>query len=149
MLLSLNSELNGVKTNLQAITQGSEVDSGVAHGQLLSRLVEMTLDTTDDNSESLATLRNEIVDAMSAEALVDASAIIGNFQRMVRIADGTGIPLDKPVAILSAGLRKKLGFNEFGSANLTPKVGALTHWLAIKLRPLLMKKMAGKPSQSS
>lgn len=149
MLLSLNSEMNGKDINLQAITEGSDVDSGVAHGQLLSRLVELTLDNTDNSDDSIATVRNQIVDAMSAEALVDASAIIGNFQRMVRIADGTGIPLDKPVAILSAGLRKKLGFNKFGSANLTPKVSAMTQWLATKLRPFIIKKMTAKPSQSS
>jgi hypothetical protein len=89
-----------------------------------------------------------LVDELGAEALVDASAVIGNFQRMVRIADGSGIPLDKPVSIISAGLREELGYNEFGSANLTPKVGAATKWLGAKLRPLFLKKLARSRSEA-
>lgn len=30
---------------------------------------------------------------MGVEAMVDAAAVASNFERMVRIADGTGIPL--------------------------------------------------------
>ena len=146
MLLSVSSELTGQDTNLKAITQGSEVDSGVPQGMLLSRLVELTLDTSQDNTAALATVRQQLVDEMSTDALVDASAVIGNFQRMVRIADGTGIPLDKPVSIISAGLREELGYNQFGSANLTPKVGAVAKWFGAKLRPLFIKKLAqGRP----
>ena len=44
-------------------------------------------------------------------ALVDAAAVVGNFERMVRIADGTGIPLDKPVAMVSADMREELGLD--------------------------------------
>ena len=142
MLLRVNSEISGTDTNLSAITEGSDALSGVLHGELLSKLVELTLDTEDDHSQALAQVRAQLVDAMSAEALVDASAVIGNFQRMVRIADGTGIPLDKPVAIISAGLREELGYNKFGSADQTPKVGAVSRWLGEKLRPLMIKRLA-------
>lgn len=142
MLLRVNSELSGTETNLGAITEGSKSASGVLHGELLSQLVELTLDTEADHSQALAEVRAQLVEAMSTAALVDASAVIGNFQRMVRIADGTGIPLDKPVAIISAGLREELGYNDFGSAALTPKVGAVTRWLGERLQPLMIKRLA-------
>ena len=48
---------------------------------------------TRDESE-LASSRTKLLSAANAEVLVDAAAVAGNFQRMVRIADSTGIPLD-------------------------------------------------------
>lgn len=119
MLLRVNSELNDQAPNLHAITKGTAVESGVAHGELLSELAELSLDQS--NADRLAAVRQKIVDTMSPEALVDAVAVIGNFQRMVRIADGTGIPLDTPVALMSADLRAELGYNGLGSAKNTPE----------------------------
>ena len=142
MLLRVNSEITGTETNLQAINDGANTPSGVPQGELLSQLVELTLDTSTDNSGALAEIRQQLHDALGAEGLVDACAIIGNFQRMVRIADGTGIPLDKPVAIISAGIRKELNFDRFGSAERTAQVSPMMQWLGEKLRPLLIKMMA-------
>ena len=118
------------------------MDSGVEHGKLLSKLVETTLQPDQHEPDEASNVRQAICTDMSAQALVDASAIIGNFQRMVRIADGTGIPLDKPVAVISAGLREQLGYNQFGSAKLTPKVGWLLQWLGERFRPLVIKRLA-------
>ncbi len=135
----MNSQLAGETTNLDAIREGSGVTSGVPDGELLSRLVELTLDDSADNADELAGVRDAIVAAMDAPALVDAAAVIGNFQRMVRIADGTGIPLDKQVAMISADVRDELRLNEFGSANLTPAPGPIGRFLGRHLRPLLIK----------
>lgn len=89
-------------------------------------------------------IRASLSEGISPEGLVDASAIIGNFQRMVRIADGTGIPLDEPVAIMSAGVREDLGLNEFGSAGLTPKVGWFKRRLGEILGPRMVRRIAAK-----
>ena len=142
MLLRVNSEINGNETDLTTITQGPEVDSGVPQGNLLSQLVDTTLKPTEYPPEAAVQVRQDICDAIGAEALVDASAIVGNFQRMVRIADGTGIPLDKQVAVISADLREELGYNKFGSANLTPKVGWFARWMGRKVAPMFIKRMA-------
>ena len=135
----MNSQLSGENTNLEAIRSGSGTISGVPDGELLSRLVELTLDSANDNTAELAEVRQAIVEAMDAPALIDAAAVIGNFQRMVRIADGTGIPRDKPVAMISADVRDELRLNEFGSADLTPAPGPIGRWLGRNLRPLLIK----------
>ena len=42
------------------------------------------------DSAQLAQVRDKVRGEMGDEQLVDAIAIAGNFQRMVRIADGTG-----------------------------------------------------------
>lgn len=143
MLLRVTSEIDDQIPNLKSITQGKDVVSGVAHGELLSELVELTLDQ-HHQADSLATTRQAISDAMSPEALVDAAAVIGNFQRMVRIADGTGIPLDKPIAAMTADMREELGYNDFESAKNTPPVNRLLAWLAITFRPLMIKRMTAQ-----
>ena len=61
---------------------------------------------------------------MGPDALVDAAAVVGNFQRMVRIADGTGIPVDKQMNVLTAGLREDLGIDRFASRANTAEVGS-------------------------
>ena len=43
----------------------------------------------------LAERRAAVESALGAEAVVDAAATVANYQRMVRIADGCGIPLDR------------------------------------------------------
>ena len=126
--------------------EGNQVDSGIAYGNLLSDLVEQTLNC---DSQALAQTRKDIVSAIGPEALVDAAAIIGNFQRMVRIADGTGIPLDKPVAIMSADIRQQLNFDRFGSADLTPKVGTIGRWFGRTFGPQLLKRLAKKRAPST
>ena len=55
--------------------------------------------------------------------MVDAAGVIANFQRMVRIADGTGIPLDKRVVALTADLRDELGLNDYPTVRLTREAG--------------------------
>lgn len=142
MLLRVNSELNNNETDLAAITEGAEVASGVPQGELLSQLVETTLKPAEYPAEAAIQVRQDICDQLGAAALVDACAVIGNFMRMVRIADGTGIPLDKQVAVISADLREELGYDQFGSAGLTPRVGRLARWLGRKARPLIIKRLA-------
>ena len=50
------------------------------------------------------------------QAAVDAAGIVANFQRMVRIADGCGIPLDDFTKDATADVREALGIHEYASA---------------------------------
>ena len=77
--------------------------------------------------------------------MIDAAGIIANFQRMVRIADGTGIPLDEPVAMMTQDLRSDLGINKYGSAGNAPSLAFPKRLFGRILRPILpalMKRMA-------
>ena len=64
----------------------------------------------------LAERRAAVESALGAEAVVDAAATVANYQRMVRIADGCGIPLDRFTDEQSAEWRASLGVDEYYSA---------------------------------
>ena len=94
----------------------NEVESGVEHGAVLLRFADAAVGRAPD----LAEAREALHAAMGADAVVDCAAVVANFQRMVRIADGCGIPLD-PVAIgASADFRERLGVHAYSSAANTP-----------------------------
>ena len=107
--------------------------SGVAHGEQLVRFAEAVLGR--DNA-LLERARQDALDALGPEAFVDAAAVVGNFQRMVRIADGTGIPLDTPVNALSTDLQSEIGIDSYSSAGNTPPLGTLARILGRVLRPV-------------
>ena len=64
--------------------------------------------------------RDALQHACGLEAMIDTAAVVANFQRMVRIADSTGIPLDTGMTGMTTALREELGINEFASASNTP-----------------------------
>jgi hypothetical protein len=146
MMLRESSKASGEAVNLNTVTAGDDVDSGVeAQGELLA-LVDATLNQAP--APQLADARDAIVQQLDAAALIDAAAVIGNFQRMTRIADGTGLPLDEPVTALTVELREELGINEFSSAEYTPKVGWLKQRLIKVLFPVILKQMRKRAADS-
>jgi hypothetical protein len=130
----VSSELDHQEVDVQAVVQGAETDSGVTAGAELLGFAESVLRDLAD----LEQRRQAVQAALGDDALVDAAGVVANFQRMVRIADGTGIPLDKPVAVLSADLRDALNLDTFGSADQTPRVGTMARLLGRLLRPLML-----------
>ena len=107
MMLRVSSTIQGEEANLQTIVQGDAAASGVDGQAELLALVDATLDA--DASAHLGEAQRRLAERLGDAALVDAAAVIGNFERMTRIADGTGIPLDAPVAAMTADLREDLG----------------------------------------
>ena len=101
--------------NLRAVVDGADADSGVPSGAELVAFVEAAVAGDGDLTEA----RSRLEDALGGEAVVDAAAVIGNFQRMTRIADSTGIPVDERTAAFTEDLRDALGLNEFVSARLS------------------------------
>jgi hypothetical protein len=74
-----------------AITKGGAVDSGVARGEVLVALVDAALDEdTSALEEARVAARRDLGDA----AFVDACAAIASFNAVVKVADGTGIPIE-------------------------------------------------------
>ena len=100
--------------NLDAIVQGQDVDSGVPGGSELIRFTDAVL----ENPADLEAARAALVERLGEAEMVDAAGVIGNFQRMVRIADSTGIPVDGRMAEISAEVRGQLGLNQLPSARL-------------------------------
>ena len=89
------------------------VDTGVPQGELLLEFCESVLgkSVTDLNKS-----RDKLHKALGSKAVSAAAAVIGNFTKNDRIANGLGIPLAKMVMKETETLRDELGLNKFRSA---------------------------------
>jgi hypothetical protein len=97
--------------NLAALTEhAAATSSGVEHGHLLIAFAEAIV---MDNEAALTHARHAVIEGISPEAMVDAAGVASNFERMVRIADATGIQLDARMAALSQEVRDTLQLERF------------------------------------
>jgi hypothetical protein len=113
MLLRASSEFAGEKADLGA-SVGRGGDGGIPHGDRLLRFAEAVSRGDDDTDDARLALRAAVGEA----AFVDAAAIVGIFNGLVRTADATGIPLDENTLHTSSGFRVDLALNDFaGAAN--------------------------------
>lgn len=134
MLLRASGTISGQDLDLRAITDPrAAAASGIAHAAALVRFVDAAV--AEDAAERAAA-REALRTAVGPAGLVDAAAVVGNFERMTRIADATGIALDAPVEMMSADLRETLGLEGFASAAQTPRSGRLRTRFARVLRGL-------------
>lgn len=58
------------------------------------------------------------IGTVGPEAVVDAAAVAGAFQGLDRIANGTGIPIEKAKARMTEDLLEELGLNQYSTARL-------------------------------
>jgi hypothetical protein len=148
-MLRASIEYQGLDAaGVRAISEGAKVgDAGIRHGAHLVAFAEAAV--AGDGAE-LATARDALREAAGSAALVDAAGVVGNFERMVRIADGTGIPIDSFVAQLSGGIREELGLDDFSTRRVAPG-GPLLRVFAPVLRgaALLGFRIAGRRARSS
>ena len=136
MLLRASSELQGESADLHAVTDGeAAAHSGVVDGEILVRFAEACVQGTD---EELDRARADALAKLQPDAFVDAAAVVGNFQRMVRIADGAGIPLDTPLQVLASNVVTEIGIDQFSSAQNTRPLGALGRLAGRVLSPVAM-----------
>ena len=112
-MLRASIEYHGQDGDLRAVTEGSKIgDGGIPHG---GKLVAFAEAAVSGDAAQLATARDALRDAIGSEGLVDTAGVVGNFQRMVRIADGSGIPLDGVVRTLSEDFRQEIGLEDFST----------------------------------
>jgi hypothetical protein len=113
-MLRASVETDGAEVDYRGIVDGeSAEDSSIPAAGALVGLVEASLSDGENNAEEA---RERVRRELGSEALVDAAAVIGNFERMTRIADSTGIPLDAPVNVMTESIRAELGIDGYGSA---------------------------------
>lgn len=134
---------------MNAVIEGdADGTSGLPHGDVLTAFAE-ALVAGDD--AALAGARTRVAQALGPGGLVDAAAVASNFERMNRIADATGIPLDTPVAALSSDLRDSLGLDRFASAAHTRRLGWFGRATGAALRFVLRsvcRRTAARRSQA-
>jgi hypothetical protein len=88
----------------------SAATSGVEYGTELLAFADAMVGEDD---EALTHVRHVVIEALSPAAMVDAAGMASNFERMVRIADATGIPLDARMQALSQEVRDTLHLERF------------------------------------
>ncbi len=145
-MLRASIEYSGVDANLKGISEGIKAgDAGIAHGE---RLITFASAAVAGDPTELATARDGLRNVAGSGALVDAAAVVGNFQGMVRIADGAGIPLDGATLALTSGLREDLGVEHYASRRLGGSAGfAKMFGPALRGVASLGLRMAGRNSR--
>ena len=139
-MLRASVEAKQGEVDLRAISEGARDDAvGVTHAAELTTFAEAAL---GNDSAALARARDALRAKAGAAALVDAAGVVGNFERMTRIADATGIPLDGASALASEDFRAALGFEAYASASNTSPAPLWRRALAPLLAPAAKKAMA-------
>ncbi|MEM8923624.1 MAG: hypothetical protein AAGD35_08965 [Actinomycetota bacterium] len=82
----------------------------VTEGDLLVRFAEAV-----HSGDDLDVVRDQLIDRLGPAAMIDAAAVCANFNMMVRIADGTGTPLDEGTATATDEMRDRLGLDDLTS----------------------------------
>jgi hypothetical protein len=120
-MLSLGIDMSGQTINLEGLADPACIKvEGIPNSETLIRFVDALMDT---HVEALNMARDILVNEMGAEAMVDVVGVASHFQRMDRIADGTGIPLEwldeedtEGVLEVSKKINAHLSLNDFQSA---------------------------------
>jgi hypothetical protein len=116
-MLRASIQYSGGKGEIKGIAEGAKGgDSGIEHGERLTAFAEAAV---RGEKAALDAARDALRDAAGSACVVDAAGVVGNFERMVRIADGTGIPLDGLVEVLSNDFRHDLGLDDYQSRRTT------------------------------
>jgi hypothetical protein len=132
-MLRASIEYSGAEADLSGISEGAKAgDAGIQFGEQLTAFAEAAV---RGDAAELASARDALREVAGSERLVDAAGVVGNFERMVRIADGSGIPLDAIVGTLTGDIREELGLEDFQSRRLSDS-GPLGRAVAPALRGL-------------
>ena len=111
-MLRASSQDSEKTYDLRLLLGAGEGDGGVANGRLLVEFAEAVL---GEDRERLHAVRGRLLATLGAEALVDASGVVGLFNAIDRVAEATGIPLEEEKARISAAYRSELGLDEFSA----------------------------------
>jgi len=100
--------------NLQGINGDPESAAvGIKFG---TELMNFATAVAARDSAALVRSRQSLLDVAGPAVLVDAAGVAANFQRMVRIADSIGIPVDDMSSELGREIRRDLNLERFPSA---------------------------------
>ena len=112
-MLRASAQATSTEVDIQAVNgDAGSAAIGIEFGPELMRFAESVARRSADLPER----RRKLLEVAGPAVLVDAAGVAANFQRMVRIADATGIPLDSTAAEASCELRAQLHLERFPTA---------------------------------
>lgn len=94
------------------------------------------------DAQALPAVRDKLRDVVGANGVVDAAGVVGNFERMNRIADAAGLELDAPVRVLAANIQDELKLDTFASAIHSRRPGAVSKVIARIVVPIVSRLFA-------
>ena len=136
-MLSLSAETSNTDIDLGIVNGDESASSSVPYSAGLMRFAQAV---AGRDPRHIAETRQALFDEAGNDVVVDAAGVAGNFQRMVRIADSTGIPVDERMNALSSGIQKQLDLRRFRSAQNTPQSSLLQRMVNIP-KGALMRRM--------
>lgn len=102
----------GIEVDLDtAVGSGDPAATGMAGGAELLAFAEAAV-----KGASLGGLRRALIAAVGMDGAVQAAATVAAFSGLVRVADGTGIPIDDGLASASTEIRGQLDLDSFAGA---------------------------------
>jgi hypothetical protein len=118
MMLSLSANTTETDIDLQMVNGSTSAgEQGLAFAHQLARFAEAVAKREE---VEITRCRDELVQVAGETVMVDAAGVAANFQRMVRIADSMGIPIDDKNVEAGADIRRELELSRFASAQNTP-----------------------------
>jgi hypothetical protein len=134
LLLRASGALSGDQIDVTAVTRAAGAETcGIPHAVALLAFADAIVGR---DADALATARAAVLRELGGAALVDAAAVAANFERMVRVADATGTPLDAPLVAVTEKLRRDLDLDRFATATMTPAPPLLWRTAGRLLTPL-------------
>lgn len=116
-MLRVSAKITETEIDIQGIAGDiSGAAIGVEFGSELMRFAESL---AKRDIIALDAARQALFEAAGSDVLVDAAGVAANFQRMVRIADSIGIPIDDMSAEVGQQVRLELNLTAFNSARNT------------------------------
>ncbi len=113
-MLRVSATTTETEIDLAGINGDAEAAGiGIQYG---AELVQFAESAARRDAEALATSRTALLQAAGPAVLVDAAGVAANFQRMVRIADATGIPVDDMTGEIGVEVRTTLSLDRFAGA---------------------------------
>ena len=108
-MLRASASVISIEFEPRAITDRS-LDPLLPNGRELLDLVDAVLTGT---AKERASTRQAVIEAVGPTGLVDAAAVIANFEMMNRIADATGMPVGKGTLKRTAEWRALIDIDRF------------------------------------
>ncbi len=145
-MLSLSADKTASKIDLQMVN-GHAGAAQSSQLQWARELMEFATAIASRDELELSRTRDALLTVAGADVVVDAACVAANFQRMVRIADSTGIPVDAQRQPMMDAAAEALQLRRFESSKNTPPLGRFKKLLGPlqrKLGPIIMRRVASK-----
>lgn len=110
MLLRESGRIADENYGFDGVKGLSGEDGGVLHGRLLLDFAEAVLVSAE---LEISQARARLIEVVGTDGFVDAAGVVASFNSVVRIADGTGIPLEQFKRDQTVDLRAELGIDDW------------------------------------